>query len=185
MTDGAYKWGRDWYERHWNGEAEGSLDRELHGGYVARKQTHIHKTAMILSVSRREDMVITEFELEEANILISSIEGDFNKVFAALADNREVHHTSTVIKFVASCPNGISKRALWRRLIGQLSWDEYNRALLGATNAEFISETIVGADSILRFRKQPQPVDTAARKLVSPEAHPPEETSTSSSAAET
>ncbi|MBZ4284053.1 hypothetical protein LAJ55_14700, partial [Streptococcus pneumoniae] len=48
MTANARAWGASWYENFW-GDAVSRMDDQMAQGYAARKQTHMHKTAMVIS----------------------------------------------------------------------------------------------------------------------------------------
>lgn len=80
LTPGALKWGQEWYEHHYANRPP-ELDDDRFGGYIARKQTHIHKLAMILSASSRSDQIISEEELYLANTMVTDLEKDMPRVF--------------------------------------------------------------------------------------------------------
>lgn len=88
MTEEAIAWGEEWYRRHYESPPK-LLSDERFGGYLARKQTHIHKLAMILSISVRDDMTIQAEDLATANEMISSLEKDMPKVFEKIGQNEK------------------------------------------------------------------------------------------------
>lgn len=136
LSADAIKWGQEWYARHWD-QAPKQLNIELYGGYIARKQTHIHKLAMILSASERDDMIIHPIDLSRANDLITSLEPSFARVFTALADNKEVHYLASVIKTVER-HNRILKAQLWREMMHVMTFDQFEAAVRGALVSERI-----------------------------------------------
>lgn len=83
LTPGALKWGTEWYEYH-------CTNRPLHledsrfGGYIARKQSHLHKLAMVLAAASSESLWLTETHLALANTMITDLEQDFEKVFSKI-----------------------------------------------------------------------------------------------------
>lgn len=79
----ARDWGRVWYESFWK-DATSRMDDQMLEGYAARKQTHLHKLAMILSVSRGDSLIITKDDLMLANLMLTDIEADMPKVFARI-----------------------------------------------------------------------------------------------------
>ena len=83
LSEEAKTWGRDWYERHWTTRPV-HMASDRYGGYIARKQTHIHKLAIILSVAKHSRLLIEKSELLEAETLITSIEPDMQKVFSSI-----------------------------------------------------------------------------------------------------
>lgn len=51
ISEKARIWGREWYSKHWSANTT-ALNSEQFSGYLARKQTHIHKLAMIIAASQ-------------------------------------------------------------------------------------------------------------------------------------
>jgi hypothetical protein len=147
LTPDAIRWGKEWYEQHWTISSNAGLDRELHGGYVARKQTHLHKIAMVLSAAERSDKLITADDLDCAKDLLTSLEPGFSRVFSAIADNREVHYLATLIRLVASHPSGITKRDVWRKLSAVMTLEQFEACLDGAIKGDFIYEYAGSANS--------------------------------------
>ena len=49
--------------------------------FYARKAIHVNKMAMVLSASRRNDLIITLKELEESVALFDSVEKDMENIF--------------------------------------------------------------------------------------------------------
>jgi len=80
MTLEAIDWGKAWYEEHYRNRPK-HLDEAQFGGYIARKQTHIHKLAMILSAAKRDRLMITQEDLMDANRYITELEADMPLVF--------------------------------------------------------------------------------------------------------
>jgi len=143
LTDSATAWGTDWYAKHW-AEDNSSLDMDLYGGYIARKQTHIHKTAMVLAAASHADLIITDENLDQADKLVTSLEVALPKVFSQIIDNRDASNTALVIRIIQACPNGLKRRTLWRKLISHMSQDEFKHAVMGAVAADYIAEYSVG-----------------------------------------
>jgi len=83
ITPEAREWGRDWYERFWKA-ALSRMDDVMLEGYAARKQTHIHKVAMVLSASRSNDLIIKREDLELANFMLEDLEKDMHRVFSRI-----------------------------------------------------------------------------------------------------
>lgn len=81
ITEDARKWGRQWYEWFWKSATE-RMDDKMIEGYAARKQTHMHKLAMIISASTRDDLVIDAMELQLAGAMLDDIEQDMPRVFS-------------------------------------------------------------------------------------------------------
>lgn len=99
LTNEAIAWGRDWYEKHYQNRPE-NLDDNRFGGYIARKQTHIHKLAMVIACSRRDVMAISSEDLQEANNRVTDLEEDMPHVFGLIGRTDVSLHTERFISFV-------------------------------------------------------------------------------------
>lgn len=98
LTPQALDFGKDWYITHYKDPHDG-LDGDRFGGYLARKQTHIHKLAMILAASQRDDMTITPLDLQTANHMLTDLETDMPKVFAKIGRSPTSIHTEKFLKW--------------------------------------------------------------------------------------
>jgi hypothetical protein len=101
LTPEAIEWGEEWYKNH-NNSPPKLLQDDRFGGYLSRKQAHLHKLAMILSVSSRDDMLITHEDLANANVMISSLEEDLPKVFSKIGQSDKGLQATRFINFVHS-----------------------------------------------------------------------------------
>ena len=106
MMAGEYKldteaivWGKAWYEDHYNGKHL-HLDDERFGGYLARKQTHIHKLAMILAAAESDRMVITAEHLAIANQMVTDLEPDMQFVFSKIGKSEDAVYAERLIWYV-------------------------------------------------------------------------------------
>jgi hypothetical protein len=83
LTEEAYSWGTEWYKALWTGAKEHYNDDKLMG-FIARKQTHLHKLAMVLAASYKDELIITKEDLQLAEKLLESVEDSLDKVFAQI-----------------------------------------------------------------------------------------------------
>lgn len=83
LTEGARLWGRQWYTEHWAGKPR-ALISDRYGGYLARKQTHVHKLAMVFAAAQRDRLVIDAEDLIRAERLMTSLELHMQKVFDSI-----------------------------------------------------------------------------------------------------
>lgn len=86
LTSKAGKEIDEWYHRY-HSELEKNPPSVV-TGFNDRKQAHILKLAMVMSASRRDDLVIDEELIAEAIAEVDAVEGDFEKAFELL-DARE------------------------------------------------------------------------------------------------
>lgn len=99
LTSEAFRWGEKWYKHHYENRPA-NLDDERFGGYIARKQTHIHKLAMVLAASAGDVLAITEEHLATANTMVSDLENDMPHVFAKIGRTEESIQAERFIDFV-------------------------------------------------------------------------------------
>jgi hypothetical protein len=149
LTPSAFKWGQKWYKTHWNPESHDHLDKETHGGYLARKQTHIHKVAMILAASTSNEMVLTERHLGQADFLVSQLEDQMINVFRHISDNRDAILAVQMLEMINEVES-VSKQNLWRLMLYRSSHEEFERGLKGLLAAGFVQEYVAG--TTIRFR---------------------------------
>lgn len=99
LAKDAISWGETWYEHHYKHRPE-ALDDDRFGGYIARKQTHIHKLAIVIAASQRDAMVIEAQDLALANEMVTDLEGDMPKVFSKIGRNDASVQAERFVKFV-------------------------------------------------------------------------------------
>lgn len=130
FTPGAIRWGREWYESH-NANA---IDPDAAvAGYMARKQTHMHKLAMILAVSRGDALVVDENLLEQSKSILESAEGDMQKVFAHVGMTPETRAMEQLIRMVKSVGNkGINKQVAYKSFARYLGVSQFDEVLKSA-----------------------------------------------------
>lgn len=75
--------GQEWYEKLWK-ETPDHLQDPRFEGYVARKQTHLHKLMMVLAASKRDELVITAEDFEQATAILTATEDNMLMVFNSI-----------------------------------------------------------------------------------------------------
>lgn len=88
LTEKARAWGREWYKKMWTEHNTGQ-DNDRVDGYLARKQTHMHKLALILAVSRGSKNEINDVDLISANAMLETTEKDLDRVFSRIGRTEE------------------------------------------------------------------------------------------------
>ena len=152
ITEEAYAWGTSWYEEHWSNRPSNLASDDRLSGYLSRKQTHLHKVAMIFSAARGDDLKITRQDLEMALVAIEAIEKEMLSVFDRVSDDPRVKHAQAILTVVKAHPQGIAKRSLWRKLITHMSQWEFDNALSGCINAGLVlQKDLPGTIDIMLF----------------------------------
>jgi hypothetical protein len=135
----ARKWGHDWYTKHW-AALPPHLASDRYGGYIARKQTHIHKLAIICSVSRSNGMVITVEHLQEAEALLNSVEPHMQRVFESVGMVDEARRVREIVSFIQA-HGWKSSDDLWRYVQKVMSLRDYQEALQAAIRGGYLTVT--------------------------------------------
>lgn len=99
LTDDAVEWGEVWYAHHYKGAPE-HLQDDRFAGYLARKQTHVHKLGLVLAAAQRDEPIVTANDLSLANSAISDLERDMPEVFSKIGRSPDSIAAERLIKFV-------------------------------------------------------------------------------------
>lgn len=133
-------WGEKWYKSHYANKPK-HLDNDRFGGYLARKQTHIHKLAMILSVSQNSSLILTKKDLVEASECIDHIELEMPKVFERIGVGEHARGQSLIVSTLNTYKK-LPYVELWKLLYRRLSMDEFNHALAAAETANYVYRAV-------------------------------------------
>lgn len=99
ITEDGYKWGEAWYTHH-NANPPAALNDDRFGGYLARKQTHIHKLAMVIAASQSDSLWINAEQLALADRMVSDLEPDMVQVFAKIGRSEDSLHTERLLQYI-------------------------------------------------------------------------------------
>lgn len=135
----AIDWGESWYRHHNNGGLPAHLASGRFDGYLARKQAHIHKLAIILAASRRSDLRITTADLIEAEGHISALERDMLQVFNSIGNSPAARITSEVVTLIRNHKT-ITYKDLFRLVVNTHSEQDYFNAIKAALTAGYITK---------------------------------------------
>ena len=139
LTPDAYELGEAWYtDFHRNRPSH--LAAEHFGGYVARKQTHIHKLAMVLSAAESNFLTVEKHHLAQAIAVVDSLEADMPKVFERIGQDDQSRKASKVRSIVRQ-RGKIKLEELWRECITHMGAAEFKAALAGMVMAKECTQT--------------------------------------------
>lgn len=99
LTRDAIRWGEKWYRDLWTNRPP-ELSSEKLDGYVARKQTHLHKLAMVIAASQRDELTITEADLAFAQSMLVSVELDMEKVFSRIGKTENALQVENLLAYI-------------------------------------------------------------------------------------
>jgi hypothetical protein len=152
LSPEAIEWGKAWYEDH-NTHRPVHLQDERFGGYLARKQTFIHKIAMILAASQRDELIITKEDLETSSIMVTDLELEMINVFKkigrsdlSLAGDRLISY----IKLRKECPYAEAYRYIHAQFP---AFKDFEDVLKGLIQAGFLTLLMTGGNPTLRYNE--------------------------------
>ena len=137
LSPQALAWGTGWYEEHYKSKPK-HLDNERFAGYLARKQTHIHKLAMVLSAAYKDELVITQSDLSAAAEIVTALEADMPQVFDKIGIQGPAKFSAEVISLVRSYKE-ISQEDLFRLCFRIMGWADFQNALVAGQNSGQLS----------------------------------------------
>jgi hypothetical protein len=127
ISPSARKWGTIWYEQLWaNRPTDMANDR--YSGYLSRKQTHLHKLAMVLAAAQRDQLVIEEQDLVTADTLLTAIEPHMIKVFESVGVVDESKNIANLVAHVKAY-QWIEVSTLFNLLRNNLTEKDFKNAL--------------------------------------------------------
>ena len=146
LTKDARAWGAVWYEKLW-GPRPLHLASDRFSGYIARKQTHLHKVAMILAASQRDELIIEEQDLISANDFVTALEDDMQKVFQSMGGHTHAGYASEVLSYIKAFQR-ITYRELYVKCLNTMSEREFMDETKAIVTAGYVHCSGKGIDSI-------------------------------------
>jgi hypothetical protein len=128
LSPPARAWGHKWYSDLHGGARSAHLASDRYAGYLARKQTHIHKLAIIIAASESNHRVLEETHFIEAEAIVSSIEADMIKVFESIGIVDEAQHAAEIIAFVRSA-GFMTQDELWASCMRVMDLRSFEQAI--------------------------------------------------------
>jgi hypothetical protein len=155
LTKEAIEFGTDWYEKLYTEDHPFKHDDRFQH-YLARKQAHVHKTAMLWSAAQRSDLTITLQDLKWALEAVTFLEKDMVKAFGELVKEEIVQLQIKLLGLVRT-EGKMKKRDLYRKVMFSVGLETFDQALnslmgsglIGMVNhasgvfVEFLGEEIV------------------------------------------
>lgn len=151
LTPSAVEWGEWWYRHHFNGGKPSHLASGRFDGYLARKQTHIHKLAMVLAASTRNELIITDRDLKEAEAQVSALETTMVKVFDSIGVAQGARSASEVVTLIKN-HGRITNTLLWNQLFNIMEQKTYIESINAACAAGHVKkEKLDSGDYLLTY----------------------------------
>ena len=116
---------------------EHNLATERYAGYRARKQTHVHKLAMILAACKSDRMEITLEDLSEALELVTSVEPYMQRVFESIGVSQASRYAGEILAIVKAYKR-IDRQKVWRLVFNTMSGKDFVEAIGACVSAGYI-----------------------------------------------
>lgn len=142
LTPEATEWGVKWYAKHYANRPV-HLDNDRFSGYIARKQTHVHKLAIILSASQSAELIITKEILIQAEAIVTSLESEMPKIFSHIGGSEEGRQANEMIQYVIKVGR-VTESELFKSMIKTMNYNQFKLALQGGLAGGLIKLIKVG-----------------------------------------
>lgn len=129
LTKDARAWGQAWYAKHWTSRAQ-HLTSDRYEGYIARKQTHMHKLAIVMSAAENSSLQIEQSHLEAAEQLLNSVEPHMLKVFESIGVSSESRNLAKLIPYLRQY-KFMTADDLWKCVRALMNFKDFEEALRG------------------------------------------------------
>lgn len=148
MTEEAYEFGEAWYTDHYTKQIR-NFDPTVFGGYVARKQSHVHKLAMVLAAATSDEMLITKTHLETALQMVTDLEPDMHHVFTQIGKSDAAVNIDKLFALVKRLGK-VSYADAYKEVHSYFpSAREFEDVLLGAQRSGFVVIKSEGGRAII------------------------------------
>lgn len=148
LTPEAIKWGEEWYDKVWTDSRYTKTER--YEGYRARKQTHIHKLAMVLSAAQRDNLTIEAADLINADRIVTALEQGLAVVFREVGASERGQLTAHILAYIRARDSGVPFAELAKTFMLQADARTLDGAIVTLLNARLIARVVV--DNQLAFK---------------------------------
>jgi hypothetical protein len=149
LTPAAEEWGSAWYNKH-SVEQQISSDES---GFAARTQCHSHKLAMVIAASQRDELLITQEDLEHATILVEEIGANLPRVFRAVHTKEDQIEVEQIFRYVqAASDKSMTKIDLYRNFRHMMSWQKFEEAITAGINSGYLELLADGNALNVRYK---------------------------------
>lgn len=152
ISEEAFEWGETWYKSH-HASDHSHIASDKFSGYLARKQTHVHKLAMILSISESNELIITRDHLKKAVEEVTILEDEMALIFSQMNKDAEMALASDIL-IVIRKTGKIQKSILYREFMKIINYDTYERILRSLINSDLVKQEQIGTRMFLIIKER-------------------------------
>ena len=165
LTPEAEEYGTRWYEVH-NAEMLTHFNSHQLAGYLARKQVHVHKLAIVLAASESNDKWIHRRHLESAIGFLESVEPDMIQIFEGIGQSPVTKRTNEIVKFVERAGE-IEQNKVFMHMVQTMNYSEFEEAIISGLHAKYLIRSQKASSLFLALGPNKR-VDTSLTKHYSP-----------------
>ena len=141
LTTEAKEWGRAWYKQHWT-KRPLHMASDRYGGYIARKQTHIHKLAIVFAASQRDDLKITLTDLKFAARTVTALEQDMDSVFKSIGLSDTAKNVREMLIYLKAYKE-LPRRELLKFCLAIMNQREFKESMDTAISAGYMQMVVL------------------------------------------
>lgn len=129
-----------WDSKYKEHNAKGDFDSDVSANFKSRLSSHIIKTAITISISESDSLVVTESQLKRAIEVIERIRDKVDIVFRSVGESPLAVSQDRILSYIQN--NGVaSRQELLRMNYRHMTDDELSKILVVLVNGGFIQET--------------------------------------------
>jgi len=125
----AIEWGSAWYKDHWERRPE-HMASERYSGYLARKQTHIHKLAIVIAAAQRSELVIKKEDIQDANLFMSMLEKDMTTVLQSIGVSENAQFSTEILSYLKVYTE-MEQNILYRHVMTSMTVKQFEETCTG------------------------------------------------------
>lgn len=152
LSPEAVEWGIEWYKELWHGDRDVNLASARYDGYISRKQTHVHKLAMVISAAESQDQIITLEHLQKAATLVTETEKDMIRVFESIGvapTSQNMHEILSFLDTYRKQKQAASQQTVLRYALQIMSQQDFSEAIDSCVKAGYIE--LRQADNVVYY----------------------------------
>ncbi|HSW65369.1 MAG TPA: DUF3987 domain-containing protein [Dissulfurispiraceae bacterium] len=139
LTEEAFTYGEDWYKELYAQLIQHAKTHTDFGGYIARKQSHLHKLAMVISASKRDTLEITANDLRVASKILTALEADLPAIFHSITTTETMEQAGKLVEIVQE--KGIIRvTELYQLFFHNVQFHVFQDMLTSAVNAGYVMQ---------------------------------------------
>lgn len=130
--------GEEWYHKLWTQTPE-HLRGDRFEGYLARKQTHMHKLAMVSAAAQRDHLILLKEDLTLAEHLLESVENDMILALDRVGRSKSGINTEDFVAWILT-KGRVTRDEAVRYLTRYVELDKIDNTISTAISAGYLSQ---------------------------------------------